>query len=115
MRMPTVLIPLLLLAVVYGCTVLPKAPQPIIEPAALMPSDVEHNAAQDLRHCQAAVREAAPVSIQPRWLPPLGVPESGVVLGTVDAPHPVWPSQAAYRREIERCLAARGYEIRGWQ
>jgi hypothetical protein len=115
MRLTTVLIPLLMLAAPYGCTLLPRAAQPIIEPAAVMPSNVEPDAAQDLRYCQAMVRKAAPVSMQPRWLPPFGVPENGVVLGTVDAPHPVWPSQAAYRRKIERCLTARGYEVRGWQ
>ncbi|MDF0676116.1 MAG: hypothetical protein P0120_17545 [Nitrospira sp.] len=55
------------------------------------------------------------MTIQPRWLPPLGVTDSGVVLGTVDNPHPTWPSQEAYRQALTRCLIARGYQIRGWQ
>lgn len=46
---------------------------------------------EDLRACRTEVREAAPVSIQPRWLPPLGATANRVVLGTVDVPHPVWP------------------------
>jgi len=107
-----VFIPLLTLAVAGSCA--RTVPQPIVEPSVLMSRAGEQDAAGDLRHCEATVREAAPVSMQPRWLPPLGVPENGVVLGTADTPHPVWPSQAAYRREIERCLTARGYEIRGW-
>ena len=112
MRPAMLVIPLLMLAVVGGCV--RTAPQPIIEPSAMMSRAGDHDAARDLRLCQATVREAAPVSMQPRWLPPLGMPQNGAVLGTVDVPHPVWPSQAAYRREIERCLTARGYEIRGW-
>jgi hypothetical protein len=55
------------------------------------------------------------MTIQPRWLPPLGTTDSGVVLGTVDDPHPTWPSREAYRQALARCLVARGYEIRGWQ
>ena len=108
-----VLMPLVMFAALVGCA--STAAQPIIEPSDVMVGAGEHDAAEDLRLCQATVREAAPVSMQPRWLPPLGMPENGVVLGTVDAPHPIWPSQAVYRREIERCLTARGYEIRGWQ
>lgn len=107
------LIPLMLVAVLVGCA--RTAPQPIMELSDASSRIGEHDAAEDLRLCRASVREAAPVSMQPRWLPPLGMPENGVVLGTVDAPHPVWPSQAAYRREIERCLTARGYKIHGWQ
>jgi hypothetical protein len=38
-----------------------------------------------------------------------------VVLGTVDVPHPVWPSREADRQAIEACLTARDYEIHGWQ
>lgn len=55
------------------------------------------------------------MSMQPRWLPPLGSAANGVVLGTSDTPHAVWPSREAYRQTIERCLTDRGYKVRGWQ
>jgi hypothetical protein len=74
----------------------------------------DSTAVQDLRNCRDAVGASAPSSIQPRWLPPLGVAENGAVLGTVDVAHPVWPSRARYRQAIEDCLRSRGYEIRGW-
>jgi hypothetical protein len=61
------------------------------------------------------VRAAAPLSIQPRWLPPLGGDTHGIILGMVDTPHPAWPSVEAYRQEMERCLVARGYQIHGWE
>jgi len=114
MRPTVVVISVLLLAPWSGCAVRP-APQPIIEPSASRAPQGEQDAAEDLRLCESAVRESAPVTIQPRWLPPLGAPDNGAVLGTVEAPHQVWASQVAYREAIERCLTARGYEIRGWQ
>jgi hypothetical protein len=72
--------------------------------------------AQDRTVCEIEVRQAAPVSIQPRWLPPIGGGGSstnGVVLGTVDVPHRVWPTREAYQQAIERCLTAHRYETRG--
>jgi len=72
--------------------------------------------AQDRTVCESEVRQAAPMSIQPRWwLPPIGAGGSatgGVVLGTVDVPHPTWSSREAYQQAIERCLMAHGYETR---
>lgn len=71
---------------------------------------------QDRKVCETEVRQAAPVSIQPRWLPPIGGGGSGthgIVLGTVDVPHHAWPTRGAYQQAIERCLTAHGYETRG--
>ena len=68
---------------------------------------------QERQICETEVRHAAPVSIQPRWLPPIGGGGSGthgVVLGTVDVPHHVWPAREAYQQAIERCLTAHGYK-----
>lgn len=73
-----------------------------------------YDMAQDSRACHQAVWEAAPRSIQPHRLIPPVVAPSGVVIGTMDVPHAVL-SQDAYQREMERCLIARGYEVRGWQ
>ena len=115
MRPTVVLVPFLMLFTVAGCAPARTLPQPIIKLSAKMQRGGEHDAAQDLRFCQDTVRDTAPVSMQPRWLPPLGVAENGVVLGTVDEQHQVWPSRDAYRLAIERCLRDRGYEIRGWQ
>ena len=72
-------------------------------------------AAQERQVCETEVRQAAPVSIQPRWLPPIGGGSAthGVVLGTVDVPHRVWLTREAYQQAIERCLTAHGYETRG--
>ena len=89
-------------------------PQPIMEPSTALTQSGSYDAVADLRLCRQTVSDAAPASMQPRWLPPLGVVENGVVLGTADVPHPVWPSQASYRRELQRCLSARGYEVTGW-
>jgi len=87
-----------------------------MEPPAEVQTGVQYDEARDLRTCRQEVRAAAPLSIQPRWLPPIGAAyTNGIVLGTVDVPHPVWPSLVAYRQEIERCLVARGYQIRGWR
>ena len=69
--------------------------------------------AQDRKVCETEVRQAAPISIQPPWLPPIGGGGSstnGVVLGTVGVPHRVWPTREAYQQAIERCLMAHGYE-----
>ena len=73
-------------------------------------------AAQERQVCESEVRQAAPVSIQPRWLPPIGGGGSvthGIVLGTVDVPHRAWLTREAYQQAIERCLTAHGYETRG--
>ena len=90
-------------------------PQPILQRGDSVSLSGDPTVAQDLTACQTQVRDAAPLSMQPRWLPPLGSTENGAVLGTADAPHPAWPSREAYRRAIERCLTERGYEIRGWE
>jgi hypothetical protein len=115
MRPTMVLVPFLMLFIMAGCAPARILPQPIVEPSAKMQRGGEDDAAQDLLFCRDTVRDAAPVSMQPRWLPPLGVAENGVVLGTVDEQHQVWPSRDALRQAIERCLTDRGYEIRGWQ
>ena len=72
--------------------------------------------AQDRKVCEIEVRQAAQVSIQPRWLPPIGgggLSTNGVVLGTVDVPPRIWPTREAYQQAIERCLTAHGYETGG--
>jgi hypothetical protein len=105
-----------LLSSIAACSSSHPQPQPILERSDRTLSFGDPAVEQDLRNCRAEVREAAPiVSIQPRWLPPLGVTPNGIVLGAVDIPHPIWPSREAYRLAIERCLTARGYEIHGWQ
>lgn len=71
----------------------------------------ESAAAKNLQDCQSEVRLVAPMSIQPRWLPSVGAAENGVVLGTVDSPHPVWTSRDAYRKAMQACLTARGFDI----
>jgi len=79
------------------------------------PSILTSVPAQDRKVCETEVRQAAPVSIQPRWLPPIGGGGSGthgVVLGTVDVPHRTWLSREAYQQAIEHCLTAHGYETR---
>lgn len=98
MRPTVVLIPSLMLAAMSGCAFPRTATQPIIEPSAPMLRGGEHDAVQDFRICESTVRDAAPVSMQPRWLPPLGAVENGVVLGMVDSPHPVWPLQQKQSR-----------------
>jgi hypothetical protein len=57
--------------------------------------------------------DAAPRSIQPHRLIPPVIAPSGVMIGTMDAPHAAL-SHEDYKREIERCLMARGYHVRGW-
>lgn len=91
------------------------APHPLLQQGDAVVPAGDALAAKDLTACQAEVRNAAPVTMQPRWLPPLGSTEQGVVLGTADAPHPVMPPRDAYRQELERCLTSRGYQVRGWQ
>lgn len=103
------------LSLIAACVSGHHQPQPILGHAD-RPLVVEDPAAsRDLGACRTEVREAAPVSIQPRWLPPLGVTDSGVVLGTVGSSHPTWPSQEAYRQALARCLIAHGYQILGWR
>ena len=89
-------------------------PQPILDRGDQRVLD-ENAVVDDIRACRTEVRADAPVSIQPRWLPPLGATDNGVVIGTVDVPHPVWPSVQTYRHAIEFCLTARGYKVHGWQ
>lgn len=98
-----------------ACSSAGYIPQPVIERNGSAIAGNDPAGSDDFRACQAEVREAAPVSIQPRWLPPLSTTTNGVVLGTVDISHPVWPSREVYRQAIERCLAARGYTVHGWQ
>lgn len=110
-------IPFVLLASVLACAPGWPLPQPVLEPNPHRLAVGAEVAAEDIRGCRQEVHLAAPVSIQPLSLPPLGVvgPSTGVVIGTVGPPHRVWESEAAYRHAIERCLAGRGYEIKGWQ
>ena len=103
-----------LLGSLAACSSTRQIPHPVVERNGSAVAFDAAVASGDLRACQTEVREAAPVSIQPRWLPPLGTTANGVVLGTVEVPHPAWPSREAYRQAIERCLAARGYSVHGW-
>ncbi len=109
------MIVLIWLSLVAACASVHHQPQPILERLDHSVAIGDPTASRDLGACRAEVDQAAPVSILPRWLPPLGNTESGVVLGTVDNPHPVWSSQEAYRQALTRCLIARGYEIHTWQ
>jgi hypothetical protein len=109
------LLVVVLLSLIAACSSARHSPQPILERSYRTLSAGDSNVARDLHTCRDEVREAAPVSIQPRWLPPLGTTANGVVLGTVDAPHPVWPSREDYREALARCLTTRGYQVRGWQ
>ena len=104
-----------LLGSLATCSSARHIPQPVVERNGSAIAFDDAAAFEDFRACRTEVRETAPVSIQPRWLPPLGTTANGVVLGTVDMPHPVWPSRGAYRQAMERCLTARGYAVRGWQ
>lgn len=108
------IIALIWLSLIAACASVHQ-PQPILERIDRPLAAGDLTTSRDLGVCRAEVREAAPVSIQPRWLPPLGVTDSGVVLGTVGNSHPTWPSQEAYRQALIRCLITRGYQIRGWQ
>ncbi|MDO8358084.1 MAG: hypothetical protein Q7U76_17035 [Nitrospirota bacterium] len=109
------LLGVVLLGSLAACSSARHIPQPVVERNGLAITDNDPAVSEDLRACRTEVREAAPVSIQPRWIPPLGATANGVVLGTVDIPHPVWPSRGAYRQAMERCLTARGYAVHGWQ
>jgi len=106
---------IVLLQIFAACSFSRHIPQPILERSGGTLTAGDSVAAQVLRTCHDDVHASAPMTLQPRWIPPLGVAANGVVLGTVDVGHPVWPSREAYRQEMERCLRARGYEIRGWQ
>jgi len=97
-----------------ACSSARHTPQPIVDRSDHTVLAGE-TVAEDIRTCRTEVHKAAPVSIQPRWLPPLGIAANGAVIGTVDVPHPVWPSREAYRQAVEFCLTARGYEVHGWQ
>lgn len=108
------LIPFMALVSVWGCSHASSLPQPILEPL-IQETGVRYDEARALQACRQEVDASAPLSIQPRWLPPLGGYTDGIVLGTVDAPHPTWASLAVYRHEIERCLVARGYLTTGWR
>ncbi|HSA60852.1 MAG TPA: hypothetical protein VLE03_01310 [Nitrospiraceae bacterium] len=98
-----------------ACVSARHVPQPILQRGDAVALAGDPLVLQDLTACQTQVRDGAQMTMQPRWLPPLGSTDHGVVLGTADGPHPVWPSREAYRDAIERCLTARGYRIRGWQ
>ena len=113
--MPLRFIAFMCLSLVAACASVHPQPQPILERIDRPLAVGDATASRDLGTCRAEVREAASVSIQPRWLPPLGNTDSGVVLGTVGNSHPTWPSQEAYRQALARCLIARGYQILGWQ
>lgn len=108
-------ITLVCLSLIPACASVLHQPQPILERNDRPLAEGDPTASRDLSTCRTEVRQAASVSIQPRWLPPLENTDSGVVVGTVDNPHPTWPSEEAYRQALEHCLVSRGYEIRGWQ
>src|SRR5262245_4304680 len=110
-RLSVLLIVMILTA---SCSSLREVPQPVLERDGRVLSSSDE-ARQDVRTCQGEMEKTAPVSIQPRWLPPLATTGNGVVTRTVDVPHHAWPSGDAYRRALERCLTARGYEVRGWE
>lgn len=103
-----------LILILAACSSAHYGSQPILERGDRSPLAGDSTVAEDLRTCRDAVQASAPLSIQPRWIPPLAVAANGVVLGTVDVPHPVWASWEAYRHEVERCLLARGYRVSGW-
>jgi hypothetical protein len=110
----------LIISLTLGCAVLTACqpdrpiPQPIMLHRAEPGSADAHDSKQDLQICRREANQEAPLTIQPLGLPPIG-PVGTVVLGTVAPPHRVWSSQAAYREAVERCLAARGYQIQGWE
>jgi len=111
-------IPFVVLASALACSPARPLPQPVLDPNPHRLAVGAEVAAEDLRGCRQEVYRAAPESIQPLSLPPIGVvgpATGGVVIGTVGPPHRVWESEAAYRHAIERCLAGRGYEVKGWQ
>lgn len=103
-----------LIFLLAACSSARYGPQPILERSDRSPLAGDSTVAEDLRTCRDTVQASGPLSIQPRWIPPLAVAANGVVLGTVDVPHPVWTSREAYRHEVERCLLAHGYRVSGW-
>jgi hypothetical protein len=116
MRQPSLsLAGVVLICSVTSCASTRPVPQPILERNDRMLGVEEATASQDLQTCRENERKTTPVTMQPRWLPPLGPSTSGVVLGTADFPHPVERSHEQYRAAIERCLTDRGYTVRGWQ
>jgi hypothetical protein len=68
------------LSLIAACVSVHHQPQPILERVDRPLVVGDPTASRDLGACRTEVSEAAPVSIQPRWLPPLGVTDSGVVL-----------------------------------
>lgn len=105
---------LLMLAALGACNPDRPLPLPIFEPSSWMQRPEARDSTRDLTSCRQTVRDAAPVTIQPRWISPIIAP-NGVVLGTVDMPHPAWSSSAAYRQDLTRCLTSRGYDILSWE
>lgn len=104
------------LAVLPSCVSHHPVPRPLLERNGQTLSSEDRTGADDLLACRSETERTAPVTIQPRWVPPLASSANGaVVTGTVDAPHRAWPSKDAYRHAVEHCLAARGYEVLGWQ
>ncbi|MBK9947967.1 MAG: hypothetical protein IPP12_12385 [Nitrospira sp.] len=108
------LVVLVLVLCTLGSACARTVPQPMIKPPPAMSQAGDDDVAADIRLCQKTVFNAAPVTMQPRWIPPLSMAQNGVVLGSSDVPHHAWPLESVYRREMERCLSARGYEVTGW-
>ncbi|HJT20823.1 MAG TPA: hypothetical protein VJ746_10150 [Nitrospira sp.] len=106
----------MVLVVAPSCVSHRHVSQPVLERNGQTLSSEDRTGAEDLLACRSETDRTAPLTIQPRWVPPLATAANGaVVTGTVDAPHRAWPSRDAYRNALERCLAGRGYEVRGWQ
>jgi hypothetical protein len=99
---------------ISGCASTSPLPSPIIAAVAPTPGDHDDDPSAEIRACRRTVLEAAPVTMQPRWLPPIMAP-NGVVVATAVKPQPVRLSPAAYREHMEHCLLVRGYEIHAWE
>jgi hypothetical protein len=103
----------LVLLTIVGCASSRPIPKPLLEPSGDIAGAGTSDASQDWRACHQAVWDAAPRSIQPhRLIPPVIAPD-GVMIGTMDAPHATL-TREDYKREMERCLMIRGYQVRGW-
>jgi hypothetical protein len=89
-------------------------PHPLIEPSAHLRDHGELDDDAVVRTCRRTVLDAAPVSIQPRWLPPILAP-NGVLVATAHPPKAVHLSDTAYRQQMAHCLSAQGYDILGWE